>query len=104
MAFITHDLRVAEANADEVIVMKDGQIAKQGPADQVFAIRLKPDEWTSAKINWLLDVIALDQKTTVQVIANFQQVKKDGELRLHPIITRLVDKETHARIQKFQIE
>jgi len=28
------------------------------------------------------------------VIANFKQVVKDGDLRLHPLITRLVDKET----------
>jgi len=27
-------------------------------------------------------------------IANFKQVVKDGDLRLHPLITRLVDKET----------
>jgi len=28
------------------------------------------------------------------VIANFKQVVKDGTLRLHPLITRLVDAET----------
>jgi hypothetical protein len=28
------------------------------------------------------------------VIANFKQVVKDGDLRLHPIVTRLVDAET----------
>lgn len=45
-------------------------------------------------INWLLDVIAPDQKLTTSVIASFKQVVKEGELRLHPIIARLVDKET----------
>lgn len=60
----------------------------------VFPVRLKAEEWQSGKINWLLDMIAPDQKTTVQVIANFKQVVKDGELRMHPIVTRLVDAET----------
>ncbi|MDX8347940.1 hypothetical protein SLH49_08075 [Cognatiyoonia sp. IB215446] len=30
----------------------------------------------------------------MQVIANFKQVVKDGELLMHPIVTRLVDAET----------
>lgn len=46
------------------------------------------------EINWLLDVISPDQKATTSVIASFKKVVKDGELRLHPIITRLVDKDT----------
>jgi len=29
-----------------------------------------------------------------QMIANFKQVVKDGDLRLHPIVTKLVDSET----------
>jgi hypothetical protein len=28
------------------------------------------------------------------VIASFKQVVKDGDLRLHPIVTKLVDEET----------
>jgi len=59
-----------------------------------FPIRLKSDDWTSGSINWLIDVIAPDQKTTARVIANFKQVVKEGSLRLHPLITRLVDEET----------
>ncbi|MCX7565701.1 toxin-activating lysine-acyltransferase [Sulfitobacter sp. F26169L] len=70
----------------------------------VFPIRLKPNEWTSGTINWLFDVIALDQKTTGQVIANFRQVVKDGELRLHPIITKLVDEDTLAKMQQSQTD
>lgn len=59
----------------------------------VFPIRLQADEWTSGSINWLLDVIAADRATTTQVIANFRQVVKGGDLRLHPLIGRLVDPE-----------
>ncbi|MFG5379713.1 toxin-activating lysine-acyltransferase [Yoonia sp. R2-816] len=64
----------------------------------VFPVRLKADEWQSGDINWLLDVIAPDQKTTVSVIANFKQVVKNGELRMHPIVTRLVDPETLEKL------
>lgn len=59
----------------------------------VFPIKLKAEDWNSGEINWLLDVLATDAKTTGAVIANFKQVVKEGDLRLHPIITRLVDKD-----------
>lgn len=59
-----------------------------------WPLRLKPDDWTSGDINWLIDVIAPDQKTIVSVLGNFRQVVKGGDLRMHPIIGRLVDKET----------
>lgn len=59
-----------------------------------FPLRLKSEDWTSGDINWLIDVIAPDAKTTARVIANFKQVVKEGNLRLHPLITRLVDEET----------
>lgn len=58
-----------------------------------FPIRLKPDDWTSGSINWLLDVIAPDRKMTGRVIANFKQVVKEGELRLHPMVAGLVEPE-----------
>ena len=63
-----------------------------------WPIRLQADDWVSGEINWLIDVIAPDQKTTVSVLGNFKQVVKDGELRLHPIIARLVDKETLEKL------
>ena len=34
--FISHDLRVVRALADEVIVLKDGKVMEQGPAAQIF--------------------------------------------------------------------
>lgn len=71
----------------------DGRIREQIRAG-TFPIRLKPEDWTSGSVNWLLDVIAPDPKTTATVIANFRQVVKEGSLRLHPLITRLVDEET----------
>ncbi|WP_246066762.1 toxin-activating lysine-acyltransferase [Aliiroseovarius halocynthiae] len=63
-----------------------------------FPIRLKAEDWNSGDINWLLDVIAPDTKTTTSVIANFKHVVKDGDLRMHPVITHLVDKETLTKM------
>lgn len=34
--FISHDLKVVRALAHDLIVMKDGKVVEQGPADQVF--------------------------------------------------------------------
>ena len=59
-----------------------------------WPIRLKAEDWNSGQNNWLLDVIAVDQKATASVIANFRQVIKEGNLKLHPLIARLVDAET----------
>ena len=63
----------------------------------IFPLRLKSDDWASGEINWLIDVIAPDQAATARVIANFKQVVKEGSLRLHPLIARLVDEETLRR-------
>ncbi len=35
--FISHDLKVVRALCDEIVVMKDGKIVEQGPAEQVYA-------------------------------------------------------------------
>ncbi len=75
----------------------DARIREQISAGS-FPLRLKPDDWTSGDINWLLDVIAPDQRTTASVIANFKQVVKEGGLRLHPVITKLVDAETLTKM------
>ena len=34
--FISHDLRVIRALSDEVIVMRDGRVVEQGPAERIF--------------------------------------------------------------------
>lgn len=35
---------------------------------------------------------------TTSVIASFKQVVKDGDLRLHPLVTKLVDKDVLAKM------
>ena len=34
--FISHDLKVVRAMADELIVMREGRVVEQGPAARVF--------------------------------------------------------------------
>jgi microcin C transport system ATP-binding protein len=34
--FISHDLRVVRALADELIVLRNGKVVEQGPADRLF--------------------------------------------------------------------
>jgi hemolysin-activating ACP:hemolysin acyltransferase len=71
----------------------DARIREQIRAG-TFPLRLKPEDWNSGEINWLIDVIAPDKRAVANVIANFKQVVKSGNLRLHPLISRLVDEET----------
>ena len=75
----------------------DARIREQIQAG-TFPVRLKAEDWNSGDINWLLDVVAPDQRTTANVIANFKQLVKEGSLRLHPIVTRLVDADTLQRM------
>ena len=71
----------------------EGRLREQISAG-TWPVRLKPEDWNSGQNNWLIDVIAADRKATASVIANFRQVVKEGSLKLHPLITRLVDEET----------
>lgn len=72
--------------SDEV----DAKIREQIQA-RTFPIRLKADDWASGDTHWLLDVIAPSQKIATAVLANFKQVVKDKPVRIHPIVTQLVD-------------
>jgi len=53
--------------------------------------RLKPDDWACGKFNWPLDVIAKGQKTIVSLLGKFNHMFDGGDLRLHSIVSRLVD-------------
>lgn len=79
--------------SDEV----DAKIREQITAG-VWPVRLAPEDWTSGQINWLLDVIAPDRKVAGLVLANFRQVVKGGELRLHPLVTKLVEPEVLEKL------
>jgi hypothetical protein len=68
----------------------DAKIREQIQA-RVFPIRLKAEDWTSGETTWLLDVIAPSQKVATAVLASFKQVVKDKPVRIHPLVSQLVD-------------
>lgn len=68
----------------------DAKIREQIKAG-VFPIKLKPEDWVSGDKAWLLDVIAPSQKLASSVLANFRQLVKQGDVRIHPIVARMVD-------------
>jgi hemolysin-activating ACP:hemolysin acyltransferase len=68
----------------------DAKIREQIQA-RVFPLRLKAEDWNSGDTTWLLDVIAPSQKVATAVLANFKQVVKDKPVRIHPLVSQLVD-------------
>ena len=72
----------------------------------IFPIKMKPEDWTSGEIVWLLDVIAPSKEIGANVIANFNQVLKQqklgentGQIRLHPVIKRLIGDEALSKLR-----
>jgi cytolysin-activating lysine-acyltransferase len=55
--------------------------------------RLLPDDWTSGKMTWLLDVIAPTRQLATLVAGNFRHVVTEGELLVHPRVTASLDPE-----------
>lgn len=83
------------ASVSEEVDAKIRELIKTG----TWPIRLKAEDWTSGDINWLFDVVAPDRAMAGRVIANFRQVVKEGELRMHPQIVGLIEKEMLEKIK-----
>lgn len=82
------------ANVSEDV---DARIAEQIKTG-TFPVRLKPEEWQSGDIKWLFDVVAPTQEATISVLTNFRQVAKDGTLKMHPLIGRLLPPEALEKL------
>lgn len=78
----------------------DAKIKEQVAAG-IFPLRLKPEDWNSGDITWLFDIVAPSPQMRATVLTSFKQLMKSTELRLHPIVTKLVDGET---LKKMGIE
>jgi len=68
----------------------DAKINEQIKAG-VFPTRLAAEDWTSGELPWLLDVIAADRQAATTVLANFRQLAGEKQIKIHPIVGRLID-------------
>jgi cytolysin-activating lysine-acyltransferase len=75
----------------------DAKISEQVKAG-VFPVRLQPEDWASGRISWLLDVIAPNARLATSVLVNFRQVTNDGELRIHPVVSKLIDPQVLKKV------
>ncbi|NJL70542.1 MAG: toxin-activating lysine-acyltransferase [Candidatus Competibacteraceae bacterium] len=59
----------------------------------VFPIRLKPNEWRSGDIVWLLDVLAPTRPLATKILSEIRRTGLGGAktLNAHPIVQQLVD-------------
>jgi hemolysin-activating ACP:hemolysin acyltransferase len=76
----------------------DAKITEQVKAG-VFPVRLASEDWASGDRVWLLDVIAGDRTAATAVLANFKQLSGDREVRIHPLVGRLVDGEILKKLR-----
>ncbi len=56
--FISHDLKVVRALADELVVLRNGRVVEQGPAERVF--EAPEQEYTRALMAAAFDIEAMD--------------------------------------------
>lgn len=75
----------------------DARISQQAAAN-VFPIFLKPEEWVSGDIVWLLDVIAPSAALTSAVIGQFRKVANTSNIKMHPAILRMIPAELLAEL------
>jgi len=75
----------------------DARISEQTKAG-VFPIRLKPEDWKSGEVVWLLDVIAPTRELATMVLTQFHQVAMRYSIKIHPMVAHLVDPEVLSKL------
>ena len=76
----------------------DASIREQIKAG-VFPVRLKPGDWASGEIVWLLDVIAPTKPIATRILSEVSRARFAGQKALvHPIVAGLVDKDVLRKV------
>lgn len=65
----------------------------------VFPVRLKPEDWNSGEIVWLLDVIAPSKPLAAAVLGNFGRLAGKAEVFIHPVAASQVEKEVLQKLR-----
>jgi hemolysin-activating ACP:hemolysin acyltransferase len=98
LADLTH-LVLDPMMRDRLAIARRG-VEGQGEEDVAgIAIWLANEDWASGDKVWLLDVIAGDRKAATAVLANFRQLSGERDVKIHPIVARLVDKEILGKMK-----
>ena len=61
--------------------------------DNVFPLNLKPGDWDSGNVNWILDIIAPDHAAAKQVAFAVRDMMPAGDIRIHPAAARAIGEE-----------
>jgi cytolysin-activating lysine-acyltransferase len=65
---------------------------KQQIAANVFPVKLKPEDWTSGDIVWLMDIVSPSREMGTRLFREFRKVGAGaGTLQVHPIVARVID-------------
>lgn len=75
----------------------EGKIERQIKAG-VFPIKLQEGDWRSGEHVWVLDIIAPNAAMAEAVIGQLASVVKTTDVRLHPIVTRMLDPQILEKI------
>ena len=75
--FISHDLKVVRALCNYVIVMHNGKVVEEGPADEIFAN--PKDDYTKALLAAAFNLSVLHRDGARRLIA--RQAKEDDDAR-----------------------
>ena len=69
--FISHDLRLVQKIADRVIVMKQGKIIEQGPADEIFN---NPQQSYTKKLIYSTNILKKDKNISKDILCEAQNI------------------------------
>jgi cytolysin-activating lysine-acyltransferase len=90
------DLAAAAAPATIAVWASLSDDADQRVREQikagVFPVWLRAEDWVSSDHVWLLDVIAPSKAMATEVLKSFKQMAKKGEVIIHPVVKRQIEK------------